>query len=90
MRGTSLEVTPGMRKRYRVLMMAALVAALTVPVGFALSVDNAPVATQFIHVGLLPGATTPVTPPWTMPDSAKLFGVGTLLFGLAAALKKTT
>lgn len=79
-----------MRKRYRVLMMAALVAALSVPVGFALSVDNTPVATQFIHVGLLPAATTPVPVPWTMPDSAKLFGVGTLLFGLAAALKKTT
>jgi drug/metabolite transporter (DMT)-like permease len=79
-----------MRKRYRVLMLAALVAGLTVPVGFALSIDNTPVATQFIHVGLLPGSTTPVTVPWTMPDAAKLLGVGTLLFGLAAAVKKST
>ena len=79
-----------MRKGYRVLLLAALVAALGVPVGFAVSLDSAPVATQFIHVGLLPGATTPVTVPWTMPDSAKLLGVGTLLFGLAAAVRKTS
>ncbi|MCU1383926.1 MAG: hypothetical protein JWL71_2623 [Acidobacteria bacterium] len=71
-------------------MLAALVVALGVPVGFALSLDNAPVATQFIHVGLLPGATTPVAAPWAMPDSAKLLGVGTLLFGLAAAVKKAS
>ena len=79
-----------MRKRYRVLILAALVAALGVPVGFALSLDTAPVATQFIHVGLLPGATAPPALPWSMPDAAKLLGVGTLLFGLAAAVKKTS
>jgi hypothetical protein len=79
-----------MRKRYRVLMLAALVAALGVPVGFALSLDTAPVATQLIHVGLVPGATAPPAVPWTMPDAAKLLGVGTLLFGLAAAVKKTS
>lgn len=89
-RGTSLEVLNGMRKRYRVLLLAALVAALIVPVGFALSLDSAPVATQFIHTGLVPGAVPAPTMPWTMPDAAKLLGVGTLLFGLAAAVRKTT
>jgi hypothetical protein len=79
-----------MRKRYRVLLLAALVAALGVPVGFALSLDTTPVATQFIHVGLLPGAATAPAVPWSMPDAAKLLGVGTLLFGLAAAVKKTS
>ena len=79
-----------MRKRYRVLLLAALVAALVVPVGFALSLDSTPVATQLIHTGLMPGATAAPAVPWTMPDAAKLLGVGTLLFGLAAAVRKTT
>src|SRR4029077_5425822 len=79
-----------MRKRYRVLLLAALVAALVVPVGFALSLDTTPVATQLIHTGLVPGAVAAPTVPWTMPDAAKLFGVGTLLFGLAAAVKRST
>src|SRR5262245_28688681 len=39
-RGTSLEVdSAAMRKRYRVLVLAALVAAFVVPVGFALSLE---------------------------------------------------
>jgi hypothetical protein len=78
-----------MRKRYRVLLLAALVAALVVPVGFALSVDSAPVATV-VHTGLLPGAIPAPALPWSMPDAAKLLGVGTLLFGLAAAVRKTS
>ena len=79
-----------MRKRYRVLLLAALVAAFVVPVGFALSLDTTPVATQLIHTAT--GARRGPAPalPWTMPDAAKLLGVGTLLFGLAAAVKKTT
>jgi hypothetical protein len=79
-----------MRKRYRVLLLAALVAAFVVPVGFALSLESTPVATQFVHSAMLPGAVAAPTLPWTMPDSAKLFGVGTLLFCLAAAVRKTT
>jgi hypothetical protein len=80
-----------MRKRYRVLLFAVLVAALCVPVGFALSLDSTPVATQ-LHAALLPGAVAAPALPWTwsMPDAAKLLGVGTLLFGLAAAVRKTT
>ena len=78
-----------MRKRYRVLLLAVLVAALVVPVGFALSVDSTPVATV-VHTGLLPSAVPAPALPWTMPvpDAAKLLGVGTLLFGLAAAVRK--
>jgi len=38
-----------MRKRYRVLLFAALVAALVVPVGFAWSIDSSSVRTA--HVG---------------------------------------
>jgi hypothetical protein len=78
-----------MRKRYRVLLLAALVAALVVPFGFALSVDSAPVAT-IVHTSMIPGAVPAPTVPWTMPDAAKLFGVGTLLFGLAAAVRKAS
>ena len=76
-----------MRKRYRVVALAVLVAALGVPVGFALSLDSAPIATQFAYAGM--GTTASL--PWsTMSDAAKLLGVGTLLFGLAAALRRTT
>jgi hypothetical protein len=79
-----------MRKRYRILLLAALVAALIVPVGFALSLDTAPLATQFVHSAMLPGAVPAPALPWTMPDAAKLLGVGTLLFGLAAAIRRTS
>ena len=79
-----------MRKRYRVLLLAALVAALVVPVGFALSLDTTPVATQLVYGNLLPGAAAPPTFGWTLPDAAKLLGVGTLLFGLAAAVRRNT
>jgi hypothetical protein len=76
-----------MRKRYRVLLFAALVAALVVPVGFALSLDATPVATQFVHSGVsMPAAL----PSWSMPDAAKLFCVGTVLFGLAAAVRRAS
>jgi len=79
-----------MRKRHRVLLLAVLVAALVVPVGFALSLDSTPVASQFVHANLLPGAVAPPALRWALPGAAKLLGVGTLLFGLAAALRKTT
>jgi hypothetical protein len=76
-----------MRKRYRVFFLAALAAALVVPVGFALSVEPTPIATQFVHTAIVAPA---IMPSWTMPDAAKLFAVGTVLFGLAAALKKAS
>src|SRR5262245_17263025 len=98
-----------MRKRYRILIFAALVAALVVPVGYALSVESptpartmagyatvAPVhamsgvpaasivaAPVAIHVGsAVPAASSSVLP--SLSDAAILFGIGTLLFGLAA------
>jgi len=76
-----------MRKRYRVLLLAALVAALVVPVGFALSIDSTPMTSRFAH----PVVAAPrVLPPWSMTDAAKLFFVGTVLFGLAAAVRKAS
>lgn len=79
-----------MRKRYRVLLLAALVAAFIVPVGFALSLDTTPVATQLVYGGLLPNAVAPPAKVWTLPDAAKLLAVGTLLFGLAAAVRRAS
>jgi len=98
-----------MRKRYRVLFFAALVAALVVPVGYALSIESAPGAGTARHAALAvpavaPAAQTPAAAPVTAPivtrtsatvlsslqvsDAAKLFGIGAVLFGLAAAVRK--
>jgi uncharacterized membrane protein len=101
-----------MRKRYRVLIFAALVAALVVPVGYALSVESLPAApaTRYATVVPAPAAIVPaaaaaavVAAPITLraaadraaaqslsttSDVAQLFGIGTLLFGLAAFVRK--
>lgn len=64
-------------------MLAALVAAFVVPVGFALSLEApmpAPTASD--------AAVAHVTPLEWLPDSAKLLLVGTTLFGLAAFVRK--
>jgi hypothetical protein len=90
------------RKRFRILFLAAIVAALAVPVGFALSLDPAPVHTVH-HVAASTASTVPSV-PGTLPtlvdandaiasahtsqDAAKLLLVGTVLFGLAAAVRK--
>ena len=66
-----------MRKRYRVLIFAALVAALVVPVGFALEL---PSATTSVVVS---SAVIPA-----VPDTLKLFVVGTVLIGLASFVRK--
>lgn len=88
-----------MRKRFRVLILAAIVAAVVVPVGFALSLDSGPVVTNLTPspasivasssaapVVVNPGGGMPLMPD--IPDGAKLFAVGTMLFGLAAAVRK--
>ena len=91
-----------MRKRYRVLILAALVAALVVPVGYALSIDSRPKPTHArydmvpaanVHVVAAPvmmphvANTTPeILSP--MSDATKLLCIGTVLFGLAAAVRK--
>src|SRR5258706_15979943 len=94
-----------MRKRYRILMFAALVAALAVPVGYAVSLESTPAAPVHTYArdhGLGPvavaAALAPITrrgddrsradPDHPVPDAAKLLGVGTILFGLAAALRR--
>jgi hypothetical protein len=94
-----------MRKRYRVLVFAALAAALIAPMGLALSVGTVPAITQPPHpVGVAPFATAAlaVTAPvvWHAAsaasgsglqqgfDAAGLLMVGTMLFGLAAVVRK--
>src|SRR5947199_137145 len=58
-----------MRKRYRVMLLAALVAALVVPVGFALSVDSTPVATEVVYSTV---ASSSVLPAWSTHDDESL------------------
>ncbi len=83
-----------MRKRYRVLLLAIIVAAVVVPVGFALSLESAPGA-AVVPVAPASTAATPVLvrikpalADVSVPDGAKLFAVGTMLFGLAAAVRR--
>ena len=91
-----------MRKRYRVLIFAALVAALVVPVGYALSMDSRPKPAN-AHYDVVPTASVSVVAaPVMMPhnsdttpeilspmsDATKLLCIGTVLFGLAAAVRK--
>ncbi|HMF99139.1 MAG TPA: hypothetical protein VKE96_32790 [Vicinamibacterales bacterium] len=98
-----------MRKRYRVFFFAALVAALVVPVGYALSVESMPGISQG-HYAAAPAVaadvTTPAatsvtapiifrvgepatsTSPLQVSDAAKLAGIGAILFGLAAVVRK--
>jgi hypothetical protein len=94
-----------MRKRYRVLFLAALVAALVVPVGYALSIDTAQRSTRTRYTAVVPTAATSVAAPMMMrrgqtiapsltmlspaTDAGKLLLIGTVLFGLAAAVRKT-
>lgn len=93
-----------MRKRFRVLLLAATVAAVVVPVGFALSLESTPAIA--IHSGprvnnvvAAPASTAVVAPVLIHADeatgsshpehgAAKLLFVGTALFGLAAAVRK--
>jgi hypothetical protein len=93
-----------MRKRYRVLFFAALVAALVVPVGYALSVDSTQKTGAYKrYAAVVPTASTVVAAPVMMrrtgddtaapvvslmPDAGKLVCIGTVLLGLAAALRK--
>jgi hypothetical protein len=93
------------RKRYRVLMLAALAAALVVPVGFALSLESAPgwrtarpavFATHAVvassSVAVPTSSSTDITPSFShpLPDAAKLLIVGSVLIGLAAAVRKAS
>jgi hypothetical protein len=91
-----------MRKRFRVLLLAAIIAAVIVPVGFALSreADSATVTSHMqgatvvasnitaVPVVVTGDAARPVAFMPSMPDGAKLLFVGTVLFGLAAAMRR--
>lgn len=89
-----------MRRRYRVLLLAALVAAVVVPVGFALSPGDSigrrdaggagtrPGAFVATSEVLADGASEIASHVLPVPDGAKLFFVGTVLFGLAAVVRK--
>jgi hypothetical protein len=52
-----------MRKRYRILVLAAIVAALVVPVGYALSIEPQPVA-KYARTGVVnaPSASVVASP----------------------------
>jgi hypothetical protein len=90
-----------MRKRFRVLLLAAIVAAAAVPFGFALSVQSVQSTTRSSS-GLIattsvantagalvrPGDSSSESFLRPMPDSAALLAVGAVLFGLAAAVRK--
>ena len=69
-----------MRKPYGVLIFAALAAALIVPVGFALELPSASTPSVAVNSVFLPD----------VPDSLKLFAVGTLLIGLAAFVRRSS
>ena len=90
------------RKRYRILVLAALVAAVIVPLGFALSLDSnsdvvaAPAvgsigivaASAKTYALTFPPAAQPSTSLPQMPDGLKLLFVGSALFGLASAIRR--
>lgn len=87
-----------MRKRLRILLLACLVAAIVVPVGFALSLESAkraagPDGTRHVaHVVSRPFAMEASAPPVALtgiPEWARLVGVGSVLFGLAAVMRRT-
>lgn len=85
------------RKRFRILLLAAIVAALAVPVGFALSLEPVSVpSAQYVTVAA-PAAALPllvgtargsIAAAHTTEDAVKLLLVGSVLFGLAAAVRK--
>jgi hypothetical protein len=91
-----------MRRRYRVLILAAIVAAVVVRVGFALSLQSGSFQTPGVSQSavimnstsasapLLLGSNryTPVQQSPLLPDGATLLGLGTLLLALAAAVRR--
>jgi hypothetical protein len=93
-----------MRKRIPVLFLAALAAAIIVPVGFALSLEQAPEvqaprvtaaapAAAIVMAPLQPAVVNAPVAAWALgdvPEAARLFVVGTSLFGLAFVVRKAT
>jgi hypothetical protein len=91
-----------MRRRFRVLILAAIVAAVVVRVGFALSLQSGSLQTPAVRQSAVMMNSTPASAPLRLgssrhtpaqqspllPDGATLLGLGTLLLGLAAAVRK--
>jgi hypothetical protein len=90
-----------MRKRVRILLLVAVVAAIVVPVGFALSLDTSSTSVVPLHaivpVSQVTTSTGPIVATTSsavialpeIPDGAKLLATGCVLFGLAAAMKRS-
>jgi hypothetical protein len=89
-----------MRTSYRVFILAVLVALLVTPLWFETSVEPTPSIAQRFEALLVPTATAAViaapavvfeasSTPQPQFDAAKLVMVGTMLFGLAAVVRKT-
>jgi hypothetical protein len=71
-------------------------------VGYALSIDSRPKAPHTSYAAIIPNASATIAAPTmpriadaepvsvlvAVPDSAKLLCLGTVLFGLAAAVRK--
>jgi hypothetical protein len=81
------------RRRFRVLFLAAALAA--VPVGFALSSEFEPLAARATHDHTAITATAVSVPTGrslleSAPDATMLLALGTVLLGLAAAVRRTT
>jgi hypothetical protein len=90
-----------MRKKLRILMLAAVVAALIVPFGFALSNDGSERTALAVTRDAVPSSdistsNRPIVVAGTMiavpqlPEGAKLFAIGTVLFALAAAMRRSS
>lgn len=87
-----------MKKRLRIVLLAFLVAAIAVPVGFALSLESAqranerggvePVA-RVITRPFISAESAPSVTLTQLPEGAKLVGVGSVLFVLAAVMRRT-
>jgi hypothetical protein len=90
-----------MRKRYRVSLLAALGAALVAPVGFA-SIESVPSVKPAVQSVVTANPPRAITAPvvWHLSDAASaslpqpgfdaagLVMVGSVLFGLAAVIRK--
>lgn len=84
-----------MRRRIRAVVLAVIVPAVVVPVGYALSLDARRTA---VHPGdtidavsaqaPIVATTAAVTSLPEIPDPAKLFAVGAMLCGIAAAMRR--
>ena len=87
-----------MQKRFRVLPFVALIAVCASPLWFTRSVDAATALVERFEPLVMPAAAAAgVTPaagvdasiPQGQVDAARLLMAGTMLFGLAAVVRRT-